>query len=218
MKNRGNVGVKRAWWIFLCVMIFASLSAKADADRTLRKGVIVDSSASGATSLQYGAHMEFMYPPHQVVEVLETRTDKDGTRYVLIQTIAVLHKKKERTEETATKTIIPPLWVDASHLVLFDEMQKFRGCWPFERVEFFDGYQNLVLHFNRDGTGYLDPSEGFPEKIPVVVYKKNDVIGVGDDAERGAYRALFFTNGELSKLVASESPDRAVAVTKRSCR
>lgn len=182
-----------------------------------KRGIIVDSNAYGFFSPNSLSTPIFKYDSYMSVDVLDVKYE-NGRNYFLLAGITMHHKKKSYEENRPLDTLIPNLWIEATHVVLLDEMKRFETCWPFNHIEFFDGYQTLILTLNSDGVGYFEPSEGFPEKVKVAIYRKDDIIGVRKLGENDYFSAIFLTDKSLSNLKSIEPESHISLIEKLGCR
>jgi hypothetical protein len=168
-----------------------------------RAGIVVDSEAVGRIRPQLDSPERYRYALHQRVEILGAFNLKDGGRF-LHTAPKTMHYKAGGIER------IPALWVQDAHIVLFDEMRPFSGCWPYRYIKFRDGVVDVDITLGRDGRGFMEQSE-YRGRVKIRVFRSGQVIAIKN--LKGAELFTLFIDDQ-SQL---EMPNTPVEVRSREC-
>jgi hypothetical protein len=137
-----------------------------------KEGVVIDEVAFGRTNIGIQDRATFHFPKYSQVRVLEEGSAPNGISMVRLAPF-VLHHRRPRTSET-----IPSLWVGASHIAMFDDMEIISTCWPYRRVSFRDGVVDINMAFDSKGAGNFYQNEVNSAPILVQAFRTHNIIGI----------------------------------------
>lgn len=192
----------------LSLLLFFSLSAVAISSFavTLSEAIVIDDTAHGRTTADERSPELHRFPKYTRVKVVESTSAADGATVYRLEQMISQHRNPRPPER------IPSLWVDASHLVLFDEMKPVANCWPYRQAAFRSGAQAVKIDFNADGSGSLVQSEADTAPVAVRVVESRGVIGIRN--RKGIQLYTLFSDWETGDLLL---PDERVTTEKRDC-
>jgi hypothetical protein len=175
-------------------MIFISRTYAA---QNYDEGVVIDEVAFGRITKNELDRVIFHFPKYFQVRVLERGSAPNGISMVRLAPF-VLHHRKPRTPET-----IPSLWIGASHIAMFNDMEIISTCWPYRRVSFRDGVVDVNVTFNSKGAGKLYQNEAHSAPILVQAFRTHNIIGIKSVSGQLVYvlfedwdSTLFLLSGE----------------------
>ncbi len=169
--------------------------------------IVIDDSAIGRKAADERSPEVYRYPKHLQVKIMETASAPDGVAVFRLEQVVLPEPGTQRFEK------VPPLWVDASHLVLFDDMKPIRTCWPFQTLSFKTKFSEVKVSFNADGSGSVHKRDAELVPIPVWTYESRGVIGLRDRRGQQLYVLILDKNTGEFLL-----PDSRVVAEKRDCR
>lgn len=173
---------------------------------TLSDAIVIDDTATGRTTADERSPEVHRFPRYTRVKVVESASAPDGATVFRLEQMISQHRNPRPPER------IPSLWVDASHLVLFDDMKPPANCWPYRQATFRNGAQAVKIEFNADGSGTLMQTEGDTAPVAVRVLESRGVIGIRN--RKGTQLYTLFSDWETGELLL---PEERVTTEKRDC-